>query len=79
MFLSHEDLYSIRKTIMGDPTIEDRMIWPHTKNGDYSAKTGYHLLHNLQQVPLGSHIFILLIVLVNWCGNPFGKSSLFQK
>ncbi|KAM1141546.1 hypothetical protein EV1_041111 [Malus domestica] len=50
-----EDLNAIRDTFIGDLRSEDRFIWPGTKNGQYSVKTGYHWVHARFNHPMALH------------------------
>ncbi|KAM1077774.1 hypothetical protein ACFX15_024423 [Malus domestica] len=41
-FISPEDFSAILDTCIGDPLLEDRLVWPGTRNGIYIVKSGYH-------------------------------------
>ncbi|KAM1294906.1 hypothetical protein ACFX1Q_015702 [Malus domestica] len=41
-FISPEDFSAILDTCIGDPLLEDRLVWPGTRNGIYTVKSGYH-------------------------------------
>ncbi|KAM2126642.1 hypothetical protein ACFX1R_006637 [Malus domestica] len=42
-FLPTTDIRSLVVTCIGDRNDPDRLIWPHTRNGAYSVKSGYNL------------------------------------
>ena len=39
-----EEVQLIRGISLGDVSVRDRMIWPHTQSGTYTVKSGYNLL-----------------------------------
>lgn len=49
-FLSQSDASAIKAIPIGDLEIDDKLIWPHEKNGIYSVKSGYHCIHS--DIPL---------------------------
>jgi hypothetical protein len=40
--ISVEDCQNIEIIPLGDESFEDRLIWPHSMNGQFSVKSGYH-------------------------------------
>ncbi|XP_068329845.1 uncharacterized protein [Pyrus communis] len=44
-FISLVDCEAILDTPIGDRHQEDRLIWPATRNGVYSVRSGYHWMH----------------------------------
>ncbi|XP_062023261.1 uncharacterized protein LOC133739497 [Rosa rugosa] len=43
-FLEPKDIRAIKAIPIGRPAVDDILVWPHTKNGTYSIKSGYHRL-----------------------------------
>jgi hypothetical protein len=44
-FLPISEVTAINDIIIGDTSIDDRLIWPLEKSGMYSVKSGYRFLH----------------------------------
>lgn len=44
--ISDRDLEIFLTLPLGDGSESDRVIWPLNRNGDYSVKSGYHLIHS---------------------------------
>ncbi|KAM2515187.1 hypothetical protein PS1_027750 [Malus domestica] len=61
-FLPAEDLNAIRDTYIGDLRSDDRFIWPGTKNGQYSVKTGYHWVHARFNHPMSLHSCASIVI-----------------
>ncbi|XP_004301407.1 PREDICTED: putative ribonuclease H protein At1g65750-like [Fragaria vesca subsp. vesca] len=45
------DMKAIEMQLFSESDIDDRLIWSPTKNGSYTVKSGYNLLHSLNLKP----------------------------
>ncbi|KAL4273863.1 hypothetical protein GQ457_13G003900 [Hibiscus cannabinus] len=45
------EINAISSIPIGGPNVKDELIWPYSKNGEYSVKSGYHLSFSSKQVP----------------------------
>lgn len=44
-FIPPEEAAAIKEIHIGDPSIDDRMIWPLERSGMFTVKSGYHFIH----------------------------------
>ncbi|KAL4318880.1 hypothetical protein GQ457_18G015470 [Hibiscus cannabinus] len=45
------EINAISSIPIGGPNVKDELIWPYSKNREYSVKSGYHLSFSSKQVP----------------------------
>ncbi|KAM2673196.1 hypothetical protein EV2_014512 [Malus domestica] len=55
-FISASEFVAIQETQIGDPCLDDRLVWPFDRCGLYTVKSGYHCVHakREQRVNFGS-------------------------
>ncbi|XP_004295786.1 PREDICTED: uncharacterized protein LOC101312040 [Fragaria vesca subsp. vesca] len=50
-FLEENDITTIKAIPIGNAADDDALVWPYTKSGNYSVKSGYHKLFEFQKKP----------------------------
>ena len=53
-FIARPELDAILEVCLGDPSLPDRLVWPHDKRGVFSVKSGYHWAVNRSLLPIQS-------------------------
>ncbi|XP_050387444.1 uncharacterized protein LOC126803741 [Argentina anserina] len=81
-FLSEEDFSSIKAIPIGDVDERDILVWPHSKDGDYSMKSGYKWIFNpavpkSAMKPSSSHVISPNVWHVVWKADFLPKISNF--
>ncbi|PRQ24859.1 putative reverse transcriptase zinc-binding domain-containing protein [Rosa chinensis] len=51
--ITESDMQEIKMQMFSDTLVEDKLIWPATKHGSYTVKSGYNLFHSLKFKPTG--------------------------
>ncbi|KAL6216882.1 hypothetical protein ACLB2K_010100 [Fragaria x ananassa] len=82
-FLEESDILTIKTIPIGSATDDDLLVWPHSKSGNYSVKSGYHKLFASQGnsctgKPSSSHFFDIRIWKLIWRPNMAPKVANFM-